>query len=139
MSDSGDGAASTPDGYEPGRTRGAVPERVCFQLQVRPDLIDEYRARHRAVPAEMLREIEASGRRNYSIFLRDDGMLIGYFETDDLAASDAYLAASTVAARWERESARFFEDLDERPDQGYARLQQVFQLEVQLSAPAREV
>jgi L-rhamnose mutarotase len=114
-------------------------ERVCFQLHVRPELIEEYRARHRSVPAEMLREIEASGRRNYSIFLRDDGMLVGYFETDDLAASDAYLAASSVASRWERDSARFFAGLEGRPDQGYVQLQQVFQLEQQLAARSSDV
>lgn len=112
--------------------RPAATERVCFELRVRPELIDEYVARHRSVPPAMLREIAASGRRNYSIFLRPDGLLVGYFETDDLAASEAYLARSPVATAWERESARFFEGLDGRPDQGLARLQQVFQLEQQL-------
>ena len=61
--------------------------RVCFQLQVRPDRMAEYVERHRAVWPTMLRAIEDSGRRNYSLFLRDDGLLIGYYETDDDAAS----------------------------------------------------
>ncbi|MCL2732673.1 MAG: L-rhamnose mutarotase, partial [Actinomycetia bacterium] len=43
-----------------------MSERVCFRLRVRPDRIAEYRARHAAVWPEMLREIAASGRRNYS-------------------------------------------------------------------------
>jgi len=109
-------------------------ERVCFQLRVRPELLDEYVARHRSVPPAMLREIAASGRRNYTIFLRPDGLLVGYFETDDLAASEAYLARSPVAAAWERDSARFFADLEGRPDQGFTRLPQVFQLEEQLTS-----
>jgi L-rhamnose mutarotase len=112
--------------------RPAPTERVCFELRVRPELLDEYVARHRSVPPAMLREIAASGRRNYTIFLRPDGLLVGYFETDDLAASEAYLAGSAVAAAWERESARFFVDLEGRPDQGFTRLGQVFQLEEQL-------
>ena len=29
-------------------------ERVCFQLQVRPDRLEEYKARHAAVWPEML-------------------------------------------------------------------------------------
>ena len=57
--------------------------RVCFQLQVSPELLDEYIARHTPVWPEMLAEIAAAGRRNYSLFLGDGGRLIGYYETDD--------------------------------------------------------
>ena len=114
--------------------------RVCFQLQVRHDRLDEYRTRHAAVRPSMLREIAASGRRNYSLFLRPDGLLVGYFETDDLAASDAYLAASPTAAEWEAEMAPFFAGLDGRPDQGFLALPEIFNLDDQLvaadSAPA---
>jgi L-rhamnose mutarotase len=111
--------------------------RVCFQLQVRPDRLDEYRARHAAVWPSMLREIEASGRRNYSLFLRPDGLLTGYFETDDQAASDAYLAASPTAAEWELEMAPFFDGLDGRPDQGFQALDEIFNLDDQLAATDR--
>lgn len=114
----------------------STPERICFQLRVRPERLDEYRARHAAVWPRMLREIEASGRRNYSIFLRDDGLLIGYFETDDAAASDAYLASSPVAAEWEAEMAPFFASLDGRPDQGFTQLTEIFNLADQLASAA---
>ncbi|MCU1509072.1 MAG: L-rhamnose mutarotase [Glaciihabitans sp.] len=109
-------------------------QRVCIQLQVRPERLDEYRARHAAVWPEMLREIAASGRRNYSLFLRDDGLLTGYFETDDLEASAAYLATSEVAARWEAQMAEFFGLDDGRPDQNFVQLPEVFNLEDQLAA-----
>ena len=49
--------------------------RYCFQLQVRPERIDEYKARHRAVWPEMLRALKDSGSHNYSLFLRPDGLL----------------------------------------------------------------
>ena len=76
--------------------------RVAFSLTVRPELIDEYIARHSPVWPEMLAEIAASGRRNYSLFLdRSTATLFGYYETDDDAAAQAYLASSEVAARWE--------------------------------------
>ncbi|HTN55880.1 MAG TPA: L-rhamnose mutarotase, partial [Microbacterium sp.] len=75
--------------------------RVAFQLQVRPELLDEYLARHSPVWPEMLAEIAASGRRNYSLFLAEGGRLIGYYETDDDDDARAYLAASEVAGRWE--------------------------------------
>jgi L-rhamnose mutarotase len=108
--------------------------RVCFQLQVRPDRLDEYRTRHAAVWPSMLREIATSGRRNYSLFLRPDGLLVGYFETDDRAASDAYLAASSIAAEWELEMASFFDALDGRADQGAVALDEIFNLDDQLAA-----
>jgi L-rhamnose mutarotase len=122
-------------GPGPGPGAGAArPERVCFRLRVRPDRLDEYRQRHAQVWPEMLREIEASGRRNYSLFLHSDGTLTGYFETDDAAGSEAYLAASETAARWEAEMAPFFEQLDGRPDQGFERLPEIFNLADQLAA-----
>lgn len=109
--------------------------RVAFQLQVRPEMLDEYLARHSPVRPEMLAEIAAAGRRNYTLFLGDAGRLIGYYETDDDAAAQAYLAASPIAARWEAEMAPFFLGLDGRPDQAAAMLTEVFHLEDQLTAP----
>ena len=116
------------------RPAEAGPERVCFQLQVDPARLDEYRALHAAVWPDMLRAIEASGRRNYSLFLRADGLLIGYYETDDDAASQAALEQDPRTAPWEAEMADFFVALDGRPDQGAPRLAEVFHLEDQLAA-----
>jgi L-rhamnose mutarotase len=113
-------------------------QRVCFQLRVRPDRLAEYRARHAAVWPSMLREITTSGRRNYSIFLRPDGLLIGYFETDDRIASDAYLAASAVATDWENEMSPFFEDTTGRPDQSFTTLDEIFNLDDQIATARQE-
>jgi L-rhamnose mutarotase len=114
-----------------------MPARVCFELRVRPELIDEYVARHTPVRAEMLAEIAAAGRRNYSLFLGEGGRLIGYYETDDDAAAQAYLAASPIAAAWEAEMAPFFLDLEGRPDQAATPLTEVFHLADQLGASVR--
>lgn len=103
-------------------------------MQVDPDRIDEYRVRHAAVWPDMLREIEASGRRNYSLFDAGAGEIIGYFETDDLAASSAYLAQSAVAARWESEMQPFFTRIDTRADQALTPLPEIFNLAGQLAA-----
>lgn len=113
-------------------TRTAARTRVCFQLQVKPELVDEYVARHSPVHPDMLAEIEASGRRNYSLFLADGGRLIGYYETDDDEAAQAYLAASEVAARWEAEMAPYFEGVKGRPDQAATVLTEIFNLHDQL-------
>ena len=108
-------------------------ERVCFQLQVDPARLEEYRERHAAVWPSMLRAIEASGRRNYSLFLRDDGLLIGYYETDSVEASQRSLELNPDTAAWEAEMAEFFVTLDGRPDQSALRLVEVFNLAEQLA------
>ena len=106
--------------------------RIAFELQVDPTLIDEYVRRHAAVWPRMLAEIEAAGRRNYSLFLAEGGRLFGYYETDDDEAAQRYLAKSVVAAEWEAEMADFFVGLIGRPDQVMNRLPEIFNLDTQL-------
>jgi L-rhamnose mutarotase len=108
-------------------------ERVCFQLQVRPDCVEEYQRRHAAVWPDMLRALASTGWHNYSLFLRPDGLLIGYLETDDLAASLAGMAATDVNARWQAEMAPLFADLEGAPDEGFIRLTEIFHLDDQLA------
>lgn len=108
-------------------------QRVCFQLQVKPDRIAEYTERHAAVWPDMLAALHDTGWHNYSLFLREDGLLIGYVETPDLAAAQAGMAATEVNARWQAEMAEFFVDLDgAAPDTGFVQLTEVFHLEDQL-------
>jgi L-rhamnose mutarotase len=104
-------------------------ERVCFLLRVRPDRLDEYRERHRAVWPDMLQALSETGWRNYSLFLRPDGLLVGYFETDDLDAALAGMQEREVNARWQSDMAPFFElPQDGRPDTGFERLDEIFHL-----------
>ena len=105
-------------------------ERVCFLLRVRPDRLDEYRERHRAVWPDMLSALRETGWRNYSLFLRDDGLLVGYLETDDFAAAQRGMEATDVNGRWQAEMAEFFElPADGRPDTGFERLEEIFHLD----------
>ena len=108
--------------------------RVCFQLQVRPDRLAAYRARHAAVWPEMLRALADTGWHNYSLFLRADGLLIGYVETSSLEEAQAGMAATEVNARWQAEMGEFFEELNGRnPDEGFLVLDEIFHLEDQLA------
>jgi L-rhamnose mutarotase len=100
-------------------------ERVCFLLHVRPDRLDEYRARHREVWPEMLDALRDAGWRNYSLFLGDDGLLVGYVEVDDFGAAQRAMAQTEVNDRWQRDMAPFF---DARADETLVRLQEVFHL-----------
>ncbi|MDL4774425.1 MULTISPECIES: L-rhamnose mutarotase [Thermomonosporaceae] len=104
-------------------------KRACFLLKVRRDRMAEYRRRHREVWPDMLAALSESGWRNYSLFLRDDGLLVGYLETDDFEAAQERMARTGVNARWQDEMAPFFEDLDGRPDQGMLPLTEVFHLD----------
>ncbi|MEU8292841.1 L-rhamnose mutarotase [Streptomyces pseudogriseolus] len=104
--------------------------RVCFLLKVRQDRIDEYRARHVAVWPEMREALSATGWHNYSLFLRDDGLLVGYLETEDFEAAKAAMEATEVNARRQAGMAPFFESLDgARPDEAMTPLTEVFHLE----------
>jgi L-rhamnose mutarotase len=103
--------------------------RLCFRSQVQPGVIDEYRRRHAQVWPEMLDALRATGWRNYSLFLRPDGLLVGYFETEDLDAALAGMAATDVNTRWQAEMAPFFEGLDGAPDEGIIPLAEVFHLD----------
>ncbi|MBX6388858.1 MAG: L-rhamnose mutarotase [Frankia sp.] len=104
--------------------------RYCFCLQVRPERMEEYVERHRAVWPEMLDALHAAGWHNYSLFLRDDGLLIGYVESPDLAAAQAAMAATEVNARWQKEMAQYFTGIDGRgPDEAMLLLTEVFHLD----------
>lgn len=104
-------------------------ERVCFLLRVRQDRLDEYRERHATVWPEMLAALSATGWHNYSLFLRDDGLLVGYLETEDFERARAAMDRTGVNARWQAEMSDFFEELDgAAPDAAMVPLSEVFHL-----------
>lgn len=105
-------------------------ERVAFRLKVRKEMMDEYARRHAEVWPEMLDALRATGWRNYSIFLdRNDGALFGYFETPDLQAALDGMGKTEINAKWQKDMAPFFKDLDVPADQGFIKLEQVFFLQ----------
>ena len=106
-----------------------MTRRVCFLLQVWPDRVAEYRERHRAVWPEMREALQAAGWRNYSLFLREDGLLVGYLECEDFAAARAAMEATEVNRRWQAEMGELFAELGgQRPDERMRPLEEVFHL-----------
>lgn len=83
-------------------------QRVCFLLHVRPDKLEEYKVRHREVWPEMIDALRDSGWSNYSLFLRPDGLLVGYLETTNFEQAMANMRRRDVNERWQREMAPFF-------------------------------
>jgi L-rhamnose mutarotase len=103
--------------------------RVCFLLKVKPDRLAEYKAAHEDVWPEMLEALSRHGWTNYSLFLRDDGLLVGYVETPDWEAALAGMRDEPVNARWQTEMAGFFEALDGgHADEAMRPLEEVFHL-----------
>ena len=102
-------------------------QRICFLLKVKQDRLDEYKQRHENVWPEMREALSRTGWHNYSLFLREDGLLVGYVETEDFQAALDGMAATEVNARWQAEMGEFFEALDgQRPDKAMRPLEQVF-------------
>jgi L-rhamnose mutarotase len=105
-------------------------QRVCFQLQVKPARLAEYRERHDAVWPEMCDALAATGWHNYTLFTSPGGLVIGYLECDDFEASRKAMEQTDVNARWQAEMAAFFEGLEgRRPDEGLLQLEEIFHLD----------
>lgn len=83
--------------------------RICFLLKVRAERLQEYKVRHKAVWPEMLEALRETGWHNYSLFLRNDGLLVGYLETGDFQKSVDEMKRRDVNARWQTQMAPFFE------------------------------
>jgi L-rhamnose mutarotase len=109
--------------------RGYSVQRVCFLLKVRADRVSEYRRRHAEVWPEMRQALHETGWHNYSLFLREDGLLVGYLETEDFEAARAAMAATDINAVWQAEMAPFFEELEGgAADEAMRPLPEVFHL-----------
>ena len=104
--------------------------RVGFVLKVRQDMIDEYQRRHRDVWPEMLDALTRTGWHNYSLFMRDDGLLFGYVEAvGSFAEALEGMSLEEVNSRWQAEMARFFEGSGEGADRMMEELVEVFHLD----------
>jgi L-rhamnose mutarotase len=105
-------------------------ERICFRLRVRPDRVDEYRSLHAQVWPEMREALRQAGWHNYSLFLDDDGQLIGYVEVESWSAARTAMEATEVNGRWQAVTAPLFDGMGGlRPDQAMRPIPEVFHLD----------
>ena len=91
-------------------------------------MLAEYKERHKHVWPKMLDALSETGWHNYSLFLRDDGLLIGYLETEDFRQALKLMAEKDVNERWQREMKPFFIPAEGRPDEMMERIEEVFHL-----------
>ena len=68
-----------------------------------------------------------TGWSNYSLFLRPDGLLVGYLETNDFEAARDGMARLEINTHWQKEMADFFVQTEGMlPDQAMKPLEEVF-------------
>ena len=105
-------------------------KRVGFLLKVKEEMIPEYNRRHESVWPEMLAALRRTGWHNYSLFMRPDGLLFGYFETPESfqAALDG-MNREEINARWQDFMAPLFEGVGGHADESMIELQEVFHLD----------
>jgi L-rhamnose mutarotase len=105
-------------------------KRVCFLLRVKKGRLEEYRERHKRVWPEMQQALRETGWHNYSLFLAEDGLLVGYLETPDFNKALAGMSAREVNDRWQSEMAGFFESAGGLlADEQMSPLREVFHLD----------
>lgn len=105
-------------------------QRICFQLSIHPEHVDEYVRRHEDVLPEMRTALHEAGWNNYSLFLDPDGTLIGYLETEDFEAAQKAMSLTEVNARWQGEMAPFFENLEgAAPDERMTSIKEIFHID----------
>jgi L-rhamnose mutarotase len=85
---------------------------------------------------ELLESLRDAGWRNYSLFLRDDGLLIGYAEANDLAVAQERVARTEVNGLWQTAMAELFQT-EGAPDEAWEIVPEVFNLEDQLRLAGR--
>ena len=105
--------------------------RIGFLLKVKPHLIEAYKERHRHVWPDMLQALRETGWHNYSLFMREDGLLFGYFETSEsLQAAQAGMSKEEINDQWQDFMAPFFENLGgTHADDSMIEIEEVFHLD----------
>ena len=106
-------------------------KRIGFILKVHKEMIPEYRQRHKNVWPEMKAALSRTGWHNYSLFMRDDGLLFGYFETSkDFKSALDGMEKEEINAKWQESMKPFFENLEgKRADKSMLELEEVFHLD----------
>jgi L-rhamnose mutarotase len=78
----------------------------------------------------MLDALRRTGWHNYSLFLREDGLLFGYFEAEEsFQASLDGMAKEEINAKWQDSMAPFFEGTGDHADRMMVELEEVFHLD----------
>ncbi|MBI62612.1 MAG: L-rhamnose mutarotase [Chloroflexi bacterium] len=106
-------------------------ERVGFLLKVKEKFINEYKEHHLDVWPKMKSALTKHGWKNYSLFMRSDGLMFGYFEsTKSFSASLKGMSNEEINKEWHDLMSPYFEIPDgSAPDKSMIELEEVFHLD----------
>ena len=103
-------------------------KRVAFLLRLKKDAGPAYDEAHRAVWPEMLELLKRAGISEYSIFRRDD-LLILTMRVDDFEATWSKIENDPVNLRWQQAMSAFFAPMEGlRPGERFPMMEEVFYL-----------
>ena len=106
----------------------ATPKRYAFMLRLRPGAAPAYEEAHRSVWPEMLALLKRAGITEYSIYRRDE-MLILALRMADFEASWRMIEADPVNTRWQEAMAPYFASNEGlQPGERFPMLEEVFYL-----------
>ena len=106
-------------------------ERVGFLLKVKEKFINEYKEHHLNVWPEMKSALSRNGWNNYSLFMRKDGLMFGYFEAkESFLDSLEEMSKEEINTKWQDLMSPYFEIPEgAAPDQSMLELEEVFHLD----------
>ncbi|MBI21177.1 MAG: L-rhamnose mutarotase [Chloroflexi bacterium] len=103
-------------------------KRVAFQMKVKKDHLEEYVEWHKKVWPEMLEAIKRNGWNNYSLFMREDGLIFGYVEVpDSFSSALERMSREEINDKWQDFMAPYFEIPEgTHPDGNMIQLKEIF-------------
>ena len=106
-------------------------KRIGFVFKIRQDKLAEYKERHKEVWPEMLDALRRTGWHNYSLFMRDDGTVFGYFETpESLQSALDGMSQEEINNKWQEQMAPYVDSASKaHADESMVELKQVFHLD----------
>jgi L-rhamnose mutarotase len=107
---------------------GPVLKRYAFILRLRPGAAEAYEEAHRAVWPEMLVLLKSAGIHEYSIYRRDE-LLILTLRTEDFEATWRRIENDPINLRWQQAMAPLFAPNEGlRPGERFPMMEEVFYL-----------
>jgi L-rhamnose mutarotase len=103
--------------------------RYAYKLRIKADAIEEYEREHQRVWPELLNKLKEVGISEYSIFRRDQELVLS-LRVDDLDKALDELDRDPVNQRWQLFMSRLFEPVpDKRDGERFAMMKEVFYLQ----------
>lgn len=104
-------------------------QRVAFLLRLKPGAAPAYDEAHRQVWPEMLALLKRAGISEYSIFRRDELLVLSMRVEQDFETTWKQIEADPVNARWQAAMSAYFAEMDAtRPGERFPMMEEVFYL-----------